>query len=206
MSSNFYAWIPPLSTFKIQFCWSRNCMFFAMLHFLFIAIVSINTVFYKGTEKEEKGSGWNINRAQWRAALSAHRQPLLFPFSFSFPFIFCISTVHVKCEQWRAAHHRLSPFPPPATALLLLLLLLLLHYPLFEEEDQKHSTMDNNSLSSPPASVVSTASHSSFSSPSPSSSTCFIVHVNSGELLHCSWPDQVRPKPKCPVFGSDPVK
>jgi hypothetical protein len=41
-------------------------MLFAMLRFLFIATVFINTIFYKGTEEEEEEEeegGWNINRA-----------------------------------------------------------------------------------------------------------------------------------------------
>jgi hypothetical protein len=32
------------------------------------------------------------------------------------------------------------------------------------------------------------------------------LHVNSGEHLHCSWTDWVRPTPKCPVSGFDLVK
>jgi len=68
-----------------------------------------------------------------------HRQPLLFLFPFPFPFssVSAFSTVHVACEQSRAAHNWPPPFPPPATALPLplplplLLLLRLLHSPLF---------------------------------------------------------------------------
>jgi hypothetical protein len=67
-------------------------MLFAMLRFLFIATVFINTVFYRGAKEKEEGGSWNINRAQWRAAPSAHCQPPLFlfpfPFPFSFPFVF----------------------------------------------------------------------------------------------------------------------
>ena len=191
-------------------------MLFTMLRFLFIATVFINTVFYRGAKEEEEGGGWNINRAQWRAAPSAHRQPLLFlfPFSFSFPFVFFFVFCILYCsrEQWRAAHHQPPPFPLPVTALPLPLLILLriLHSPLSEEEDQKQSTMDSNSLNSPPTFAVFTTSHSSFPShspsPSPSSSTCSTIHVTNEELLHCSWPSRVRPKPNCQVSGSDPVK
>jgi hypothetical protein len=38
-------------------------MLFAMLRFLYIATIFINTIFYKGTEQEEEEGGWNINRA-----------------------------------------------------------------------------------------------------------------------------------------------
>jgi hypothetical protein len=65
---------------------------------LFIATVFINTVFYRGTEEEEEGGSWNINRTQWRAVPSAHRQPLLFLFSFSF--VFCKrSIVHMNSGE-----------------------------------------------------------------------------------------------------------
>ena len=84
-------------------------MLFTMLRFLFIATVFINTVFYRGAKEEEEGGGWNINRAQWRAAPSAHRQPLLFLCS-SFspspsPFLLfsssssVFSTVHVNSGE-----------------------------------------------------------------------------------------------------------
>jgi len=160
------------------------------------------------TEAEEEGGGWNINRAQWRAAPSTHCQPLLFLFSFFFCFVCCTHHCLKKTTRNRAqftaapsAHHRPASFPPPATALplplplpfLLLLLLCILHSPVFEEEDQKQSTVHDSSLSSPPASAVSIASQSSFSSPSPSPSPSsfasyplFTLHANSGELLHCS--------------------
>jgi hypothetical protein len=39
-------------------------MLFAMLRFLYIATIFINTIFYKGIEEEEEEEGgWNINRA-----------------------------------------------------------------------------------------------------------------------------------------------
>jgi len=132
MSRNFHAWALPLSAFKAQFCWSKNCMLFAMLRFsCFIATMFINTVFYRGVEEEEEeGSSWNINKAQWRAS---HRQPLLLPFSFSFCFVFCIHHCPKKKTRNRAqftiapsAHHRPPSFPLPATPLSLLLLLRLL--------------------------------------------------------------------------------
>lgn len=100
---------------------------------LFITTGFINIVFYRGAEEEEEdGSSWNINRAQWRATPSAHRQPLLFLFSFCF--VCCIHHYSKKKTRNRA----------------------------------QHSTIHGNSLDSPPTSAVSTISHYSSSSPSPS--------------------------------------
>jgi len=104
--------------------------------FFFSFIFSFSFVFYIIHCPKKK----NINRAQWRASLSAHHQPSSFP------------------------------LPTTALPLPLPLLLRLLYYPLSEEEEHKQSTVERSSLSSPSASVVSTASHCSSSSPSPSHS------------------------------------
>jgi hypothetical protein len=86
---------------KLSFVEAETACFSQCYRFLFIATVFINTVFYRGEEEEEEGSGWNINRAQWRATPSTHRQPLLFlfPFSFSFPFVFSFVFCILHCSR-----------------------------------------------------------------------------------------------------------
>ena len=211
LNAHYCLWDPWTSVVKPQdnqkqlevafLCWVANCV-------------------YKHIKqrREIRRTKTEHNKAQWRSALSAHhrppsfpRQPLLFLFSFSFYILYCsrcmwivesssppasvvstashcsssspsplssaFSTVHVACEQWRAAHHQPPSFPPPATALPLLLspspsLILLFHL--------LHSSLSSFAFST--------------------------VHVNSGEYLHYSWPDRVRPKPKCSVSGSDLIK
>jgi len=81
---------------KLSFVEIETACFSQCYRFLFIATVFINTVFYRGAEEEEEGSGWNINRAQWRATPSAHRQPLLFlfPLLLLLPLCFLLRLLH----------------------------------------------------------------------------------------------------------------
>ena len=89
----FHVWAHHYLRSKLSFVEAETACFSQCYCFLFIATVFINTVFYKGAEEEEEGSGWNINRAQQRATPSTHRRPLLFLFPFSFSFLFVFSFV-----------------------------------------------------------------------------------------------------------------
>ena len=91
-------------------------VFNLVFQFQFVMYYFFNWVFqFQFSFQEEEGSGWNINRAQWRATPLAHRQPLLFlfPFSFSFPFVFSFVFCILYCsrEMWT-----LESSSPPASA------------------------------------------------------------------------------------------
>jgi len=123
------------------------------------------------------------------------------------PSSFTFSTVHVACEKWRAAHHQPLPFPPPAPTLLLLLRLL--YSPLSKEEQQKQSTTEHIGEQLPQLTIAlhhfqrqSLLFLFLFPFLFPFSFSFSFVFC----MLHYSWMDWVRPKPKCPVSGSDLVK
>jgi len=98
---------------------------------------AFSTVRRRRTEAEH-------NRAQWRAAPSAHHWPPPFPpLVLSLPLHllhFLLFTLHVNSGE----HLTTSLLRFHHQPLLLLLLLRLLHSSLSEEEEQKHSTIEHN--------------------------------------------------------------
>jgi len=157
----------------------------------FICFIFVDREKQKSKNRGKKEGPSSISGEQLPFTTGLHCQPLLFLFPFPFSFVFCILH-HCSLCMWTVESSSppasavstvsrcssSSPSPSPSS----------FAFSICSASEQWRAAHHQPSLFPPPATplllfLLLRLLHSSL----------FTLHVNSGEHLHCSWSDRVRP-------------